>query len=385
MIKLFRTSTVPISLNILLSGQLKFLNKYFDVTAISGAGKDLEEVGNREGVKTVPIEIQRQISPIKDFISLFRLYNLFRKDKPQIVHSITPKAGLLTMLAGKLAGVPIRMHTFTGLVFPSKTGLMQKILIWMDRLLCWSATHIYPEGEGVKKDLINYKITNKPLKVIANGNVNGIDVDFFSPQHFSEKEKITLREQIGIDQGDFVFVFVGRLVGDKGINELVKAFVQLQKEYKGQTCKLLLVGGEERELDPLLPETIVEIDTNENIISVGFQKDVRPYFAISDVLVFPSYREGFPNVVMQAGAMGVASIVSDINGCNEIIINGENGYIIPPKNVERLKDEMKKILDYDDLLLMKSKSREMIVSRYQRELVWNELLKEYQKLLSENV
>lgn len=384
-LKLFRTSTIPLSLNILLKGQLSFLSEYFDVTAISGQGKELDEVGEREGVKTIALEMQRQISPIKDFISLVKLYLLFKKDRPQIVHSITPKAGLLTMLAGKLAGVPIRMHTFTGLIFPSKTGFMQKLLMWMDRLLCWSATHIYPEGEGVKKDLIEYKITNKPLKVIANGNVNGIDVDFFSSQHFSEKEKITLREQIGIDQGDFVFVFVGRLVGDKGINELVKAFVQLQKEYKGKTCKLLLVGGEERELDPLLPETIVEIDTNENIISVGFQKDVRPYFAISDVLVFPSYREGFPNVVMQAGAMGVASIVSDINGCNEIIINGENGYIIPPKNVERLKDEMKKILDYDDLLLMKSKSREMIVSRYQRELVWNELLKEYQKLHSENV
>lgn len=382
MIKLFRTSTVPISLNILLSGQLKFLNKYFDVTAISGAGKDLEEVGNREGVKTVPIEIQRQISPIKDFISLFRLYNLFRKDKPQIVHSITPKAGLLTMLAGKLAGVPIRMHTFTGLVFPSKTGLMQKILIWMDRLLCWSATHIYPEGEGVKKDLINYKITNKPLKILANGNVNGIDIDYFSKTHFSEEEIRSLKNKLGISDSDFVYVFVGRLVKDKGINELVQAFSKL----KTQNSKLLLVGSFEEELDPLLPETIQEIEQNENIITVGFQKDVRPFFAISDALAFPSYREGFPNVVMQAGAMDLPSIVSDISGCNEIIIQGKNGLIVPAKNVITLQHEMERIAKdtqlYKDL---KNNSRKMIVERYSQELVWNELLKEYQKLLSENV
>lgn len=380
MIKLFRTSTVPISLNILLSGQLKFLNKYFDVTAISGAGKDLEEVGNREGVKTVPIEIQRQISPIKDFISLFRLYNLFRKDKPQIVHSITPKAGLLTMLAGKLAGVPIRMHTFTGLVFPSKTGLMQKILIWMDRLLCWSATHIYPEGEGVKKDLINYKITNKPLKILANGNVNGIDIDYFSKTHFSEEEIRSLKNKLGISDSDFVYVFVGRLVKDKGINELVQAFSKL----KTQNSKLLLVGSFEEELDPLLPETIQEIEQNENIITVGFQKDVRPFFAISDALAFPSYREGFPNVVMQAGAMDLPSIVSDISGCNEIIIQGKNGLIVPAKNVITLQHEMERIAKdtqlYKDL---KNNSRKMIVERYSQELVWNDLLKEYQKLIQE--
>lgn len=384
MIKLFRTSTVPISLNILLSGQLKFLNKYFDVTAISGAGKDLEEVGNREGVKTVPIEIQRQISPIKDFISLFRLYNLFKKDKPQIVHSITPKAGLLTMLAGKLAGVPIRMHTFTGLVFPSKTGLMQKILIWMDRLLCWSATHIYPEGEGVKKDLINYKITNKPLKILANGNVNGIDIDCFSTTHFSEKELLAKREELNININDFVFIFVGRLVSDKGINELIKAFVELQKNINQKKCKLLLVGREERELDPLLPETTTEIENNKNIITVGFQKDVRPYFAISNALVFPSYREGFPNVVLQAGAMGLPSIVSNINGCNEIIIQKHNGIIVPAKNVLTLQQEMERIAKdlqlYNDL---KNNSRKMIVERYSQELVWNDLLKEYQKLIQE--
>ncbi len=182
MIKIIRTSTVPISLNILLKGQLKFLAQFFTVIGVSGDGQDLEEVEKREGIKTYPIEMERGISPVKDLVSLYRLYLLFKVEKPQIVHSITPKAGLLTMLAGKMAGVPIRMHTFTGLIFPTRKGLVQKLLIKMDKLLCWSATNIYPEGKGVKDDLIKYKITSKPLKVLANGNVNGIDLDYFSSQ-----------------------------------------------------------------------------------------------------------------------------------------------------------------------------------------------------------
>lgn len=378
-IKLFRTSTVPESLNILLKGQLKFLSQYFDIQAISGQSTYLQEVNKREGVRVFPIEMERKISPIKDFISLVRLYWYFRKEKPQIVHSITPKAGLLTMLAGKLAGVPIRIHTFTGLIFPSKIGVMQKLLIAMDRLLCWSATHIIPEGKGVMQDLIQYKITSKPLKIIANGNVNGIDLEYFSPNTISENQKQELKQKLGFSEKDFVFIFVGRLVGDKGINELVKAFSELNTS----KIKLILVGSEERELDPLKPETIAEIEQNKNIFSVGFQKDVRPYFAISDALVFPSYREGFPNVVMQAGAMELPSIVSNINGCNEIIIEGENGLIVPAKSVIELKNAMQKILDNSELYVkLKSNSRRMIEERYEQSVVWNALLEEYKLLLN---
>ena len=208
--KLFRTSTIPLSLNVLLKGQLRFLSQEFEVTAISGAGKDLEEVAGRENVKTHAVEMQRQISPVKDFISLFKLYLYFRKEKPQIVHSITPKAGLLSMLAAKLAGVPVRMHTFTGLIFPSKTGIMQQLLIKMDKLLCWAATNIYPEGNGVKNDLINFNITSKPLKVLANGNVNGIDLEFFSKTTVSAIKQNQLKQDLGIRVNDFVFIFRGR-------------------------------------------------------------------------------------------------------------------------------------------------------------------------------
>lgn len=375
--KLIRTSTIAMSLDFLLKGQLAFLNKEYDVVAVSGQDKHLEKVGQREEVRTVAVTIQRNISPLQDLLSLWNLFWLFKKEKPQMAHSITPKAGLLTMIAAKYAGVPVRVHTFTGLIFPTKTGFLQKVLIFMDKVLCYHATHIYPEGQGVKNDLIRYNITDKPLKVIANGNVNGIDTHFFSKEQVSLHEQEALKRVLGINESDFVFLFVGRLVGDKGINELVSTFSNI----KHQTLKLLLVGPLETELDPLLIKTLEEIENNKNIISVGFQSDIRPYLAISHCLVFPSYREGFPNVVLQAGAMGLPSIVTNINGSNEIIINGQNGVIVPVKNTNALQEAMLKMMcDLDFYSELQSNARALIVSRYEQKVVWEALLEEYKNI-----
>jgi glycosyltransferase involved in cell wall biosynthesis len=336
----------------------------------------------REVVRTENIKISIAISPLNDLISLIKLYKLFKNEKPYIVHSITPKAGLLSMIAAKYAGVPIRIHTFTGLIFPYKSGILKKILIITDKILSWHATNIYPEGNGVKNDLINYKITNKPLKVIANGNVNGINTSYFNSVNFDLKQNINLKNSLGINEGDFVYIFVGRLVGDKGINELISAFLNLKQETRN--FKLILVGQVEIDLDPLKAGTLKEIDNNLNIICVGFQSDVRPFLAISDCLVFPSYREGFPNVVMQAGAMGLPSIVTNINGCNEIIQDGVNGIIIPPKNTKVLQNVMQKISSDNELFSkLKGNARYMITTRYDQKLVWEAILNEYQTLLKQ--
>lgn len=377
--KIIRTATVSISLDILLKGQLAFLKEHYEVVAVSGQDVHLDNVANREGVRTIPVSFQRQISPFKDFISLLKLYKVLRKEKPLIVHSITPKAGLLTMIAGYFAGVPIRVHTFTGLVFPYKKGFIHHLLLFLDKVLCRFATHIIPEGEGVKKDLLAFKVTKKPLKVIANGNVNGIDLDFFNPNKVSQVEQENLKQQLHINPTDFVFVFIGRLVSDKGINELVAAFTDLSKQ--NSNCKLLLVGPFESELDPLNRETLDLISSNKSIISVGFQEDIRPYLALSDVFVFPSYREGFPNVVLQAGAMNLPCIVTDISGSNEIILQNENGIILPIKNKKAIFDGLNTmLLDVELRSKCKFNARHLISSRYEQSQVWNSLLKEYQIL-----
>lgn len=376
--KLIRIATVPSSLNILLKGQLEFLSHDFETIGVSSHGDDLTETQLREGIKVVPVNMERGISPVKDLISLFKLYLLFKREKPQIVHSITPKAGLLSMLAGKFASVPIRMHTFTGLVFPTKNGIMKNILILMDRLLCWAATNVYPEGNGVKNDLIAYRITGKPLHVLANGNVNGINLDHYSNIGCEQLNIYDLKDKLGIGRRDFVFVFVGRLVGDKGVNELISAF----KSLNNVSCKLLLVGSFEDHLDPLLGNTMVEIANNPNIVSVGFQKDVRPYLTISDALILPSYREGFPNVVLQAGAMQLPCIVTDINGSNEIIKNDVNGIVIPKKDSVSILKAMRKMMqDGNYYNFLRDNSRSMIESRYDQSLVWEALKEEYDRLL----
>lgn len=373
--KIIRTSTVAMSLNLLLKGQLSFLSKHYEVIAVSGYDNDLEEVKNREKVAIENIKMERAISPFKDLISLYKLYRYFKKEKPTIVHSITPKAGLLSMMAAKYAGVPIRIHTFTGLIFPSKKGLFQKLLITMDKVLCWHATHIFPEGNGVKEDLEKYQITTKPLKILANGNVNGIDIEYFNPENVNHEEKQNLKNVLNLSEKDFVFIYVGRLVKDKGLNELVQAFSKI----KDENVKLLLVGPFENELDPLKPETISEIKDNPNIVSVGYQKDVRKYYAISNVLVFPSYREGFPNVVLQAGAMQLPSIVTNINGSNEIITHNKNGLIIPVQNSDAIFAAILFMMN-ENIEDMSKHARIMVENRYKQQLVWESLLKEYKEL-----
>ena len=383
--KLIRITTVPLSLKVLLKGQLRFMaSNGFDVKGVSSEGEELREVHENEGIAVEAITMSRKITPFQDLKSLWEMWNFLRKEKPQIVHTHTPKAGIIGMLAARLAGVPYRLHTVAGLPLMEATGTKRKILNFVEKLTYSSATRVYPNSKGLYDFILqnNFTQSNK-LKIIANGSSNGIDTTFFSPDQVTEIEKVTLREKLNIQPDDFVFVFVGRIVSDKGINELIKAFSELQTvENKPAGIKLLLVGGLENDLDPLNPETLAEINQNKDIISVGFQQDVRSFFAIADALVFPSYREGFPNVVMQAGAMGLPSIVSDINGCNEIIIEGENGLIIPSKNVEKLKEKMLTLAKDKNLYTkLKGNSRRMIESRYEQSVVWKALLEEYEGLL----
>ena len=361
------------------------MSEHFDVIGVSSPGKELDEVKNDEEIDVMAIDMSRKITPIKDIKSLWSTYQFLRKEKPQIVHTHTPKAGIVGMLAARMAGVPHRLHTVAGLPLMEVTGVKRQILDLVEKLTYASATHVYPNSKGLSDYIIKHKYTSKyKLKVIGNGSSNGIDTSFFSPEQVSVNQKNLLKKELKIKDTDFIFVFVGRLVGDKGINELIKAFSDLNKKENQQSSKLLLVGPLEQELDPLHSNTLSEIENNPDIISVGFQKDVRPYFAISDALVFPSYREGFPNVVMQAGAMELPSIVSDINGCNEIIVENHNGVIVPVKDSDSLRAEMEKmILDKDYFQALKTNARPMIEDRFEQSVIWNAILSEYNKLIKE--
>lgn len=373
MIKLLRISTIPASLNTFCKGLLKELSQEgYEVVAVSSPGKALNELAEREGVRTIEVPMERHISPFKDLKSLWHMWRVMRREKPDMVHSMTPKAGLVSMIAAKLAGVPIRIHTFTGLVFPTSKGLKRRILMFTDWLTCTCATHVIPEGEGVKADLLNNKITKKDIRVLGHGNIRGIDLEHFKPEPYMAHRK----------ESGFSFVFVGRLVGDKGINELIEAFSRLNKEHPAS--HLVLVGPEEEKLDPIKPETAAEIKRNPAIEVVGRQNDVRPFYSAANALVFPSYREGFPNVVIEAGAMGLPSIVTDINGSREIIIEGENGTIVPSKDAEALYQAMKRFVENpDEVKRMATNARPLIASRYEQSYVRQCLKDYYKEILTE--
>lgn len=372
--KIIRAVTVSMSVDFFKPMVEDLQQRGYEVVSVSSGGSELAEL-REMGVKTIEVEMERRMAPLKDLKSLWQLIQVFKKERPYMVHSMTPKAGLLCMMAAWLTRVPRRVHTFTGLVWPTATGIGRRILMFTDWLTCTFATHIIPEGEGVKHDLQQH-ITKKPLKVLGYGNVRGVDMERFSKQAevMAEVEKVRQADK-------FTFLFVGRIVGDKGMNELIQAFKRLMNDV--DNVRLLLVGRLEESLDPLKAETLDFIKENPCVEYVGpkFGDDLIAYYAASDCFVFPSYREGFPNTVMEAGAMDLPCIVTDINGSREIIVHGENGVIIPSKDVEALyKAMLHMITDKESYNSYSKNARPMIASRFEQGFVKRCLLEFYEEI-----
>lgn len=361
--KIIRVSTIPTSLKTFLAGSFEALMSKYELVLVSSPDKELDELHEEYGMKTIGVSMERRMSPMKDLQSLWNLIRVFRKERPYMVHSMTPKAGLLCMLAAWITRVPRRVHTFTGLVWPTATGLSRRILMTTDRLTCACATHIIPEGRGVMDDLQRH-ITHKSMRVLGYGNVRGVDMEYWSRENVDAGQVEALR-----DDSKFTFIFVGRIVRDKGINELVDAFMRVHENHK---VRLLLVGRFEDMLDPISDESRRIINECDDIVCAGTQygKDLVAYYAAADCFVFPSYREGFPNTVLEAGAMGLPSIVTDINGSREIVESGKNGFVIPSKDVGALANAMAQMAeDVDTRQQMARNARPMIASRFEQGFV----------------
>ena len=400
---LMRLTTADISLEGLLRGQLRFLNQYYDVVGVASDTGSLDFVAKREGIRVVDVPMHRQISPVADLRSLRDLYRLFRRERPWCVHANTPKGSLLAMAAAWAAHVPHRVYLVTGLRYQGAHGPMRWLLKTMERLTCAFATNIIPEGNGVLHALREDHITRKPLRVLHYGNINGRDTQWFSRRQTvadSTKQpaanvddtaveafRARQRRQLGFAPDDFVFIFIGRIINDKGMQELCKAMQALAKRHP--ELRLLLVGNMEQ--GDAIPEDVRQFFlTDKTVKYVGAQYDVRPFLMAADALVFPSYREGFPNVPIEAGAMGLASIVTDISGSNEIIKDGLNGKIIRSPLDRRgrwrditpaLTETMEWFLDHpEEVTRMAANAPMMVHERYEQRDVWNALLAFYRSL-----
>ncbi len=371
--KIFILTTIPITLSF-FKGQIQILKKVFNVELVSSPDEFLNTMGSTEQVIVHAVEMERDISIIRDFKSLFNLYSLFRRKKPYIVHGNTPKGGLLSMVSSFFARVPKRIYCVHGLRYQGMFGAKRILLKTMEKLTCFLATDILTVSFGIAEVLNADGITSKKVDVIGNGSINGIDLDYFSPVSYDSQK---LRNQYGISSDDFVYGFMGRLVGDKGVNELIEAFVSLSQE--DDSLKLLLIGDYETALDPLKKETINIIENHPKIIPTGYQKDIRSFLMMMDVFVFPTYREGLPVSLMEAGAMGIPIISSDISGCNEIVDDQINGLLIQPKSVKALRESMN-LIRKDTSLYQKiaAQSRVQIEKKYKQKYHW-EAVESYYK------
>lgn len=369
--KIIRAVTVAESLGFCREVMLKMRDSGYEMAAVSSPGPELDELREKDGFATHAVPMARHISLLSDIRSLFRMIALFRRERPQVVHSITPKAGLICMLAAWLTRVPVRIHMFTGLVWPTATGLKRRVLMATDSLTCACATHVIPEGHGIMEDLQAH-ITRKPMKVLGYGNVRGIDLERFDPGRVKTFHL----------PHSFTFLFVGRIVGDKGVYELVEAFAALNRKYP--ETRLVLVGHPEPELDPLPDGAQKLIADHPSIVFAGPKSgdELVQSYADADCFIMPSYREGFPNTVMEAGAMGLPSIVTEINGSREIIVDGENGLIVPPHTVQPLCDAMERVLTDGALReKMRLNARPMIASRFEKNFVQGCMIEFYKKVI----
>jgi glycosyltransferase involved in cell wall biosynthesis len=369
--KFFLITTIPLSLSF-FKGQISFLKKEFNISLISSKGELLHSIAESEGVNYHELNVKREISLFRDIVSLFFFIKLFYKEKPNFIHCNTPKASFLALFAGYICRVPKRLYFVHGLRYQGAQGFKRRFLMFMEKSACFFATDIIAVSNGVKNTL-HKEIKVIKVIVVGHGSSNGINTSKFNIEKNDTSE---FKNNLGIKKEDYVFGFVGRLVKDKGINELVEAFDKLNSNFKNS--KLLLVGSYEDELDPLKELTKKKIELNNNILTVGFQSDIKPFLSVMDLFVFPSYREGFGVVLMEAGAMEIPCISSNIIGCNEIIIKGVNGLLIPPRDEKELYVKMEhSILNKKEIKKMGVNARESIKERFEQIDVWNKYLKTY--------
>ncbi len=380
--KLIRITTAPISLKLLLKGQMKYMQQRgFEVVMVSSEGKEWDEVIANEQCRSQIIPMTRRMTPFADLKSLWLLYKFIKKEKPDIVHTHTPKAGLLGMLAAKMAGVKIRVHTIAGLRFMTSKGFPRKVMVSMEKLTGWAATHVWPNSFSLLQYIKEHKlVNNKKLEVIGLGSSNGINLSRFSASALKPEVLQKIKSSIQYDEKLIYFLSAGRIVHDKGIDELVNAFIKIYE--KNKQTRLILVGAFEDEVDPVSDATKEILKTHPGIIMTGWSDEVEYYMQFCFALVHASHREGFPNVLLQAGAMLCPIICSRIEGNIDIVDNEKTGLIFEVTNEQQLFQKMEFALANTTLVKKYAQElRHKIEQHFDQPVLHTILLDKYRKML----
>lgn len=348
-LKLARIVTTPFTFSTLLCDQIaQIRDAGIDVTLVSSDEAALSSLALNIGVKHHAVDMVRQPAILKDLNSLLMLYRLFRRERFDIIHSSTPKAGLLTAVAGRAAMAPIRLHTFTGQRWATLSGLPRLILRAFDRLIGALCTQIYADSASQKQFLIDSGIVNsKKIRVLGSGSISGVNLNRFSPEKWGGAQRFQTRSNLGIPPESIVITFVGRVTKDKGISELVDAFVSLMES--NSNLYLVIVGPTESNLDPIPPRTSRLIETNNQILVTGFCDTPEQYLGAADIFCLPSYREGFGTVIVEAGAMKLPAVATSITGLVDAIVDEKTGFLVPVKNVDLLSASLNTLIKQPSL------------------------------------
>lgn len=376
---LIHIATVPQSLFCFLYGQARYMRDHgADVHGVASPGELLQRFAEREGAVPHAIQMSRAISPFRDLVSLYQLCRILRQVSPDIVHAHTPKGAFLGMIAAFVMRVPIRIYHVHGLPHVTARGVKRFILKLTERTSCSLAHHVFCVSNSLREEVCRESFCPKSkVRVLVNGSINGVDAaERFNPVHY---DSLALRKQIGIPSNSRVIGFVGRVVRDKGILELFEAWLGLRKNFPD--LRLLLVGPFE-EKDPIPDSVREKIHSDERIHVIGAVDDPAQFYAVMDILAFPTHREGFGLVAIEASAMRVPVVASCVPGCIDSVVDGKTGILVPPGDAEALSAALSQYLCDPELRRLHGENgRRRVLEKFLPVHIWEVLHGEYQNML----
>ncbi|MGQ9488809.1 MAG: glycosyltransferase family 4 protein [Armatimonadota bacterium] len=365
-------------------GQIAYLREHgIEVSVICSPGELLEAFVQKEQVPGYGVEMPRRITPLRDVIALIQLVRILRKVRPHLVHANTPKGGLLGMISAWLCRVPVRIYHIHGLPFLTASGWKRRVLRWSEKIACRLAHSVLCVSHSIRQIAVQDDLcAEDKIRVLASGSAQGVDADGrFNPARFGEEARRTLRRAIHIPEEATVIGYVGRIVRDKGMEELAKAWTQLRERYPN--LHLLLVGDYEPQ-DPV-SDTVRRLFLNDpRVILTGWVSDTAPYYALMDVLALPSYREGFPNTPLEASAMCVPVVATRIPGCVDAVVDGLTGVLVPARDAQALAEAIERYICQPHLRIQHGRAgRERVLREFRQEVLWQALYEHYQSLMQE--
>ncbi len=377
-VRLAHVTTVPMTLRFFAGqpGHMRGLG--IETIAISSAGDELRSFGSEEGVTVHAIPMTRRITPGSDLVAVARLARLLRRLRPDIVHAHTPKGGLLGMLAGRLAGVPVRIYHVHGLPFETRTGTARALLRSTERTACLLATRVIAVSRSIERVLVSEGLCRREkVVVLGEGSANGIDTVRFSPAAAEVRQ--ATRRRFFIPDAAPVIGFVGRLVRDKGVVELLRAWTALRERWP--SAHLLLVGPAEPQ-DPAPAEVLAAFRSDVRVHLAGLDWNTPPLFAAMDVVALPTYREGFPVTALETAAMGLPMVATSVSGCVDAVVDGRTGTLVPPRDAAALERAISRYLQDPALRAEHGEAaRQRVTALYRPEVVWDALAGLYRELL----